>query len=240
MLVLVREDLAPRDRGCRSWPRCWATASPPTATTRPRRTRRARARRGRSARPRRGGRRRPRRSRYVNSHGTGTAKNDPAETRATRLGLGRRRGQVGGEQHQVDDRPPARRGRARSRRSSPSRRCRSRSRRRPRLRGAATRSATWTTCPTPPARMTIDVAVSNNFAFGGANASPGARAGRARCRGARSRRSRPRRGHRARDADLRRAAIPTTLWEAFADERDCARGRERRARRPRPRSIPSP
>jgi 3-oxoacyl-[acyl-carrier-protein] synthase II len=30
----------------------------------------------------------PEQVRYVNSHGTGTAKNDPAETRATRLGLG--------------------------------------------------------------------------------------------------------------------------------------------------------
>src|SRR5207253_8244750 len=30
----------------------------------------------------------PEQVRYVNSHGTGTAKNDPAETRATRRGLG--------------------------------------------------------------------------------------------------------------------------------------------------------
>ena len=88
MLVLMREDLARElgradHRGARS-----ATACRPTATTRRRRTRKARARAARSRPrwPRRAWR--PSDVDYVNSHGTGTAKNDPAETAATKFGLG--------------------------------------------------------------------------------------------------------------------------------------------------------
>ena len=137
----------------------WATGCPPTATTRLRRTRRARAPPGPS-RPRSAQRACvPEEVRYVNSHGTGTAKNDPAETKATKR-RPRRAADTGRrcQQHQVDDRPPARAARARPRASSPSRRCRNSSRRRRRTSPSPTRNATWTTCPTCRGRCEIDVA----------------------------------------------------------------------------------
>lgn len=108
---------------------------------------------------------------YVNSHGTGTAKNDPAETNATKVGLG--------EEH-------ARRIAVSSTKSMIGH-----------LLGAAGAveaivtvqavaeqvappTANFTTpdpqcdldyVPNHPRPLEIDVAVSNNFAFGGANAS---------------------------------------------------------------------
>lgn len=114
---------------------------------------------------------RPERVDYVNSHGTGTAKNDPAETRATKVGLGEeaaRRAALSSTKSMVGH-----------------------------LLGAAGAveglitveaihnqiappTANFTEpdpdcdldyVPNHPRPMTIDVAVSNNFAFGGANAS---------------------------------------------------------------------
>ena len=60
--------------------------------------------------------------------------------------------QGGGQLDQVDDRAPARRGRAASRRYSPSSRCATRFRRRPSTCATRTRSATSTTCRTRRAR----------------------------------------------------------------------------------------
>ena len=107
MLVLDARGHGAPARGARFWPKSSATASPRTATTRRHLIRRARAPARAIRAALRGRRRGADRVRYVNSHGTGTAKNDPAETRATKPGAGRGGGPGGGEQHEVDDRPPA-------------------------------------------------------------------------------------------------------------------------------------
>lgn len=158
---------------------------------------------------------------YVNSHGTGTAKNDPAETKATKLGLG----------------PAAERVAVSSTKSMIGH-----------LLGAAgavegvvTVKALQEQIAPPTANFTerdpdcdldyvpntarsvaMDVALSNNFAFGGANASillarDGARA----------------EGPPAPDTDrvliTGLAALtpggcdPDAVWDAFAAERDCTR-----------------
>src|SRR4051794_27197814 len=116
---------------------------------------------------------------YVNSHGTGTAKNDPAETAATKYGLGEHAyetavsstksmiGHLLGAAGAVENIVTVR---AIDTQTAPP-------------------TANYTTAdpecdldyvPNEARPMTIDVAVSNNFAFGGANASivwarPGAR-----------------------------------------------------------------
>ena len=109
---------------------------------------------------------------YVNSHGTGTAKNDPAETNATKVGLGEENahkvavsstksmvghllgaaGAVEAHHHRAGDRHADR---------APDRE----------LHRRPTPSATSTTSQRGARPLTIDTAVSNNFAFGGANAS---------------------------------------------------------------------
>ena len=108
---------------------------------------------------------------YVNSHGTGTAKNDPAETAATKVGLGEHAYDtavsstksmighlLGGAGAVEDDRH--RQGDRGADRAADGQLHRGRPRVRPRLRAER---------GTRP--MKIDVALSNNFAFGGANAS---------------------------------------------------------------------
>src|SRR3954470_23878774 len=116
---------------------------------------------------------------YVNSHGTGTAKNDPAETAATKFGLGEHAydtavsstksmiGHLLGAAGAVENIVTVR---AIETQTAPP-------------------TANYTTAdpecdldyvPNEARAMNIDVAVSNNFAFGGANASivwarPGAR-----------------------------------------------------------------
>jgi 3-oxoacyl-[acyl-carrier-protein] synthase II len=155
---------------------------------------------------------------YVNSHGTGTPKNDPAETRATRLGLGAAADKVAVSstksmvghllgaagaveaivaikalQEQVA--PPT-----------------------------ASYDERDPECdldyvPNVARPMTMDVAVSNNFAFGGANASVVfARAG-----------AKPRPPKPELDrvvvtglATLTQAGIAVDdLWKAFAEKRNC-------------------
>ena len=96
---------------------------------------------------------------YVNSHGTGTAKNDPAETAATKVGLGEHAVQdARSQQHEVDDRPPARRRRRGREHRHRARRSRTRSRRRPPTTPSPTPSATSTTCPNEARALAIDVA----------------------------------------------------------------------------------
>jgi 3-oxoacyl-[acyl-carrier-protein] synthase II len=114
---------------------------------------------------------RPEEVNYINSHGTGTAKNDPAETAATKVGLGEeaaRRAAVSSTKSMIGHL----------------------------LGGAGAAEAIVTVkaiedqvapptanftepdpecdldyVPNSPRQMRIDVALSNNFAFGGANAS---------------------------------------------------------------------
>ncbi len=141
---------------------------------------------------------------YVNSHGTGTPKNDPAETAATKVGLGEeaaRRAAVSSTKSMIGH-----------------------------LLGGAGAIEAISTVETlehqlapptasyteadpecdldyiseGPREMAIDIAVSNNFAFGGANASlVFARAG-TRPQGPPMPRAGSRRDHRARRAHLRR------------------------------------
>jgi 3-oxoacyl-[acyl-carrier-protein] synthase II len=156
---------------------------------------------------------------YVNSHGTGTPKNDPAETRATRLGLGSAADKVavsstksmighllGGAgavegivtvkalQEQIA--PPT----ASYEERDP--------------------ECDLDYVPNTARPMKMDVAISNNFAFGGANASlVFARAG------ALPKAPRP---------EFDRVVVtglatltcggndPDEVWKAFADKRDCA------------------
>ena len=104
-----REDVAAASTAPRCWPRSSATACPPTATTRRRPTPRAGAPRARSRRRSARPASTPGEVDYVNSHGTGTAKNDPAETAATKVGLGDAAYKRRRVEHEVDDRAPARR-----------------------------------------------------------------------------------------------------------------------------------
>src|SRR3954452_13653834 len=116
---------------------------------------------------------------YVNSHGTGTAKNDPAETAATKVGLGEHAyetavsstksmiGHLLGAAGAVENIVTVR---AIDTQTAPP----------PANYTTADPECDLDYVPNEARPMKIDVAVSNNFAFGGANASivwakPGAR-----------------------------------------------------------------
>ena len=178
MLVLMREDLA---RGARRADQGRAARLQPVRRRLPP-DRAAAGRLGGGPRDqgRAGGRRAssPSAVNYVNRHGTGTAKNDPAETAATKYGLGEHAyetavstksmiGHLLGAAGAVENIVTVR---AIETQTAPP-------------------TANYTTAdpecdldyvPNEARAMNIDVAVSNNFAFGGANASivwakPGAR-----------------------------------------------------------------
>ena len=89
---------------------------------------------------------------YINAHGTSTPFNDTTETAGHQGGLRRARPQAGGQLDQVDDRPPARRGRRRRGRRSARWRSRAASCRRPSTTRTRIRTAIWTTCRTRRAR----------------------------------------------------------------------------------------